>query len=431
MAAPVNPCAIPPLPSRLAVVDLDVGAPLETLRGHDGYGAAWVLVRLDGRPLGVIHVPLCAGEALPTGLREALRAQLGLTFQEDVPHLATSMRQCESHHQHAGSWPRLTVAVCTRDRPDDLAQCLHALGALDYPDLEILVVDNAPSDGATNQICRERPGVTYVLEPRPGLNWARNRAVIEASGEILAFTDDDVLVDPDWARAITHPFLQHPLPDVVAGMTVPVELDTPAQVAFECYGGLSGGIAPLELHGEMHWGARGFWHYVLVALHGSGANMAFRAEVFDRIGLFDPALDVGTPSNGGGDTEMFFRVMAEGGRFRYETRAIVRHRHRRDFDALTRQIGGWGSGVFAFLTRSAVAYPAAAWVLALVGLRALALGAAGVVTKRGVMRRLALAEFRGALCGPMRYVQGRRQAQAVKRQFGPQQPSLRPSSTEA
>lgn len=396
------------------MLDIDLGDPLDSLCGYGGYDAAWAFVRVHGTPVGFADIPLRDGGASAETVRDAIATQL-----PDV-----RLQPGRPEPPHPGSWPSLTVAVCTRDRPDDLARCLDALDALDYDDLDILVVDNAPSDAATKRVCREHRRVTYQVEPRPGLNWARNRAVLDATSEILAFTDDDVLVDPDWARALVLPFVQNPETDAVAGLVVPLELETPAQVAFERYGGLSGGLEAIEMQGEPGWGVRGFWHYVLMAQQGTGANMAFRRSVFDRIGLFDPSLDVGTPSNGGGDAEMFFRVLAEGGRVRYEPRAVVRHRHRREFDQLEHQIAGWGSGVYAFLTRSAAAYPRAWWVLALLAARGLGLQLIRLATERGapcgVPRRLLLAELRGALAGPARYVKGRRIAASIKRAFGPQ-----------
>lgn len=385
---------------------LDLRLRPEALNGLDGYDTAWALVRANGRPLGFAEIPLHDGAASAAVVHAALADQL--------PNLSSEPQPCPDL---PGPLPLLTVAVCTRDRPDDLRRCLDAVCGLDYEALELLIVDNAPSDDATRRLCADYPAVAYVEESRPGLNWARNRAVREASGEILAFTDDDACPDPDWARAIVAPFLRDLALEAVAGLVVPSELETPAQVAFERYGGLCGGFDAFELRGEPSWGTRGFWHYVLAAQHGSGANMAFRRTVFDRVGLFDPALDVGTPSNGGGDTEMLFRVMAEGGRFRYEPCAIVRHRHRRSFDALARQVEGWGSGVAALLTRSAVAYPYAAWVFTLLGARAFGLHLFRLATERETPRRLLLAELRGLLAGPARYVRGRRLAAATERAF--------------
>ena len=86
----------------------------------------------------------------------------------------------------------VTVAVYGTD-PKDLAACLDSLECSDYGSFEILVVDNAPSSREYRLLVERRAGqVRYVREPRPGLDWARNRAINEAHGDIIAFTDDDI-----------------------------------------------------------------------------------------------------------------------------------------------------------------------------------------------------------------------------------------------
>ncbi len=104
----------------------------------------------------------------------------------------------------------MTVVVCTRDRPEVLRGCLAQLRELNHPQLEILIVDNAPTDDAGRQVFTETIGedarFRYVREPRPGLSCARNRGWQEARGRLIAYTDDDVRVDPDWARALAAGF---------------------------------------------------------------------------------------------------------------------------------------------------------------------------------------------------------------------------------
>lgn len=137
------------------------------------------------------------------------------------------------------SYRLVTVVVCTRDRTNDLAMCLEALLQLDYPYLDFLVVDNAPTTNATQQLVAEKfPQVRYVCEPRPGLDWARNRAIVEAKGEIIAYTDDDVIVDAGWVKALVQPFLEDASVMAVTGLVAPYELETSAQIMFEMYGGL-------------------------------------------------------------------------------------------------------------------------------------------------------------------------------------------------
>jgi O-antigen biosynthesis protein len=421
-----------PIPVPAKVLDVELSRPVPDHPDLQGYRLARILVRVHGAPVGFLDAPVRDGTLTPEAIAAVLPAQLGKELGShlggDVATVSGgSLREGtllavlppapESRHE---PWPSLTVAVCTRDRPEDLAGCVESLLALDYPGVEMLVIDNAPTGGGTADVCRAHPQVRRVVEPRPGLDWARNRAVLEARGEILAFTDDDVRVDPDWARAVVRPFVGDPGVMAVAGLVVPLELETRAQEVFERYGGLSGGMRSMRMQGGPEWGERGLWHYAWMALQGSGANMAFRRSVFSRTGLFDPGLDVGTPTNGGGDTEMFFRVMACGFGMVYEPRAIVRHRHRREHDALRRQISGWGTGVSAFLVQSLLAFPRAWWVLVLFGLRGFGSQLARLARPSGVPRALVLTELAGWLVGPVRLLKARSLAKAVEKSFGPQ-----------
>jgi O-antigen biosynthesis protein len=398
----------------IRVLDLELTRPVADLTGLDGYGSARLLVRGHGAPLGFVDVDVrdgvCPADAILAAVRES-----GL--ERSVP---------PPEGTFAGPWPSVTVAVCTRGRPDDLAECLAHLVRLDYPRVGILVVDNAPPDDANAAVCARYPAVRRVVEPRPGLNWARNRAVLEATDEVLAFTDDDVRVDPDWLRALVVPFMHDEGVMAVAGFGAPLELETPAQFLFEGFGGSSGGIHRIHMQGGPGWGVRGMWHFALMAPHGSGANMAFRRSVFEDVGMFDPALDVGTPTNGGGDTEMLFRVLAHGHGMVYEPRAIVRHRHRRDMAGVARQISGWGTGMSAFLTRSVLAFPRAWWVFTLLGARGLWLLLIALVRPSGLPRRLLLTQLVGALAGPFRYLKAWSGARRIERRFGPQTASTAP-----
>jgi len=128
-------------------------------------------------------------------------------------------------NEYAGPLPQVTVAVCTRNRTTDLRQCLLALLRLDYPHLNILVVDNSPDDELTRELVEsEFPVVHYTREDRPGLDWARNLAISQAQGEIVAFTDDDVIVDANWVKALVQPFMADPSVMAVTGLVVPYEL---------------------------------------------------------------------------------------------------------------------------------------------------------------------------------------------------------------
>jgi GT2 family glycosyltransferase len=311
--------------------------------------------------------------------------------------------------------PRLsvTVAVCTRDRPDNLATCLDSLERLEYPGLEILVVDNAPSSEASRSLVERRGArVRYAREPRPGLDWARNRAITEARGEIIAFTDDDVTVDPSWVRALVAAFGVDERVAAVTGLVLPAELETEAQVLFERYRGFSRGFVPRRIAAAgggplaLRYGAAGDY--------GTGANMAFRRSLFARIGDFDPALGAGTPTRGGDDLEMFFRVLKEGYALVYEPHAVVRHRHRRSIEALRRQIADHGISFSCYIVRGMLAYPDERLAFARLACWWWAKLAARTLWPRSspgrALRRLAMAELRGCLVGLHRYPRATRAA---------------------
>lgn len=398
-------------------------------------GAQWVLVRLHGQPLGIVRPP--ATGCTPEDLRRLAWQELEWPISR---HLAgdslgsaagrTTLAIPSTCPRHAAT-PKtvVTVAVCTRNRAPQLAECLDSLTALDYPldQLDLLIVDNAPADSATRDVVARYPRLRYVCEPRPGLDWARNRAIRDARGEIVAFTDDDVSVDPAWVRAIATAFAEEGDAMCVTGLVVPDEIDTPAQALFETYGGFGRGFAR-TVH-RVAAGESAAHGYAGAGRFGTGANMAFRRSFFAMEGLFDPALDVGTPANGGGDLEMFFRVLKTGHALVYEPAAMVRHRHRRDYASLREQLANNGVGFYAYLVRTAQAYPAERFALLRVGawwmwwwnLRRLA---GALLRPRSFPIDLILAELKGSIVGLRRYRAARRRAADVLRDFGPQTGSL-------
>lgn len=420
----------------IKVIDLELSQPIEDLGGLELYRAVKILVRLHGAVIGYVQLPLQGGGCGAKAIAEAILEQHnwailrhlvedGLTLSPgSALHLDELTKV--AHPVYAGPFPAVTVAVCTRNRADDLARCLESLRQLDYPNLEILVVDNAPSDHAARDLVQQAGAqVRYVCEPRPGLDWARNRAILEGRGEIIAYTDDDVIVDPQWVRALVQVFAQSPEVMVVTGLVVPYELETPTQLLFELYGGFGRGFKRQWFTADRGPHSTVAAQYAWSGRFGTGANMAFRRSLFDQIGLFDPALDVGTPSNGGGDIEMFFRVLCEGFTLVYEPNALVRHRHRRDYAALSTQIANNGVGFSAYLVRTALHYPRERW--AILGfwvwwlrqwhLMRLANSLRG---HEPFPRGLIVAELWGFLIGLSRYFWAKQKAGQIAKSFGKQ-----------
>lgn len=145
----------------------------------------------------------------------------------------------------------LTVAICTRDRPEELRRALASLAAQIQPPAEVLVIDNAPSDGRTRELVeRGLPGLSglrYLEEPARGLDFARNRALAAALGDVVAFLDDDAVAEPGWTRALLEPFQKDLKVAAVTGCVGPFALETEGQRLFEANGGFSRGDREVRL----------------------------------------------------------------------------------------------------------------------------------------------------------------------------------------
>ena len=113
----------------------------------------------------------------------------------------TMQAQLACRRAPASSGPLVSVAICTRDRAETIGATLQSLERQTYRNIEVLVIDNAPSSDATKQLVHaDFPLARYIHEPRRGLNHARNSAVAEAHGSIVAFIDDDAAADPAWSK---------------------------------------------------------------------------------------------------------------------------------------------------------------------------------------------------------------------------------------
>jgi glycosyltransferase involved in cell wall biosynthesis len=301
------------------------------------------------------------------------------------------------------SWPPISVVVCTRDRPLSLERCLENLARLDYPTYEVVIVDNCSRDHAVSRVATNS-GFRCAREDTPGLDWARNRGIRESKHDIIAFIDDDALATRGWLRGIASGF-EDPKVMAVTGMVLPAEVETPAQADFERYGGMNKGFVGQTIRREELSDEELFW----ASAWGVGTNMAFRRALFDDIGDFNVALDVGTPTSGAGDLEFFYRTVAAGHVLRYEPAAMIGHVHRRDTGSFKRQIYNNGRSFAAYLltiasneprTRAAVLrFAVRHWIWGWL-LRRLA---EGIVKRDRWTFQVALTELRGCFSAPRAY----------------------------
>lgn len=393
------------------IAEYDLGRPVRGVWGLQGYAQGIILVRKDGQPIDLLWLPHDPRRFALTGreIEQNVYGRLGISPAIRVSSGNSGEDPTEAH-------PEISVVVCTRDRPRSLRRCLTSLTRLDPGASEVIVVDNASRTEETREIVSGTP-FRYVREERPGLNWARNRGAGEARYDIVAYVDDDVRVDPGWIRGIARGF-RSPDVDAVTGLVVPAEMETRPQSLFEIYSGMGKGMEARRFQG-----ASMSPHALIRAQDvGVGANMAFRRPLLETLGWFDTALDVGTPSCGGGDLDMFQRVLVSGGTLRYEPSAVVWHYHRRDFESLRRQlycngrsygvylIKNWKDGRIGRIPLSSfVLFQWLPWLVGRLGL--------GMLRRHRLPLRLLWAEFRGAIHSPWAYFETYRHDRNIRKGF--------------
>lgn len=219
----------------------------------------------------------------------------------------------------------ITVIIATRDRAPLLGSTLDALARLEWPGVpfEILVVDNGSVDDTPSIVAQAarctRVPIVYETEAKPGKSHALNTAVARARGDLLVFTDDDVLPSPAWLAAYVRAFTETGA-DFAAGRILPLwEAPAPKWLSPDLYAALSvvdGGTERIRL-------TKGAADPIMPI----GANMAVRRRVFERVGAWNPDLGKlqGTLRTGE-DHELMLKMVAAGFTGVYEPEASVRHR---------------------------------------------------------------------------------------------------------
>jgi len=398
-------------PGPTAVGTIDLHSPSDfslttPLRGEHRDGL--LLVRLHDEPLGALHVPDMSIAASADQLVGLVDQQLGPRVRR---HMQRFRCQVSDVRCPGDTIPRVAgavaVIIATTGRTATLDRCLYSLTPLRRDDLEIIVVDNRP-DVRTRELVsqwsvRDRR-VRYVAEGRSGLPIARNRGIAETRAEFVAFTDDDVVVDPNWLPWLLAPFVDAKVA-AVTGMVLPLELETVAQKLFEQYAGFCKGFERHVYDLRSNRADERLLYPYWGGMFGSGNSMAFRRAGLVAAGGFDPALGVGTIPHGE-DIEAMSKAILRGGELVYEPRSLCWHEHRRDDDALRRQVFNYGVGFTAVLTKALTHDPGFARAVArsvpvavrIRRRRARRSGATGALPPE-----LARIEHRGMLRGPVVY----------------------------
>ena len=233
----------------------------------------------------------------------------------------------------------ISVVICTYNRCESLKDTLNSLliqkceGNFDY---EVIVVDNNSKDG-TKEVVKEyeerfKGRLKYLFEPRQGLSYARNKGIKEAKGEIIAFTDDDCIVDREWLQNIWECFKRYKC-DGLGGRVLPLYPENTPSWMKENKDLLSGPIVSHDYGEEIKI------YDLDKMVPAVGANMAFKKSCFKELGLFREDIGAGKGMVGE-DTEFFMRLLRKNKVLYYCGTALIWHKVEEKRMSL-RYIGKW------------------------------------------------------------------------------------------
>jgi GT2 family glycosyltransferase len=260
------------------------------------------------------------------GGNEILDWAFGLVKRDRTPKRALETvrgffddKQSITHRASLPRVPKVSVIVCGYNGGPTLEACLQSLKHLNYPDYEVVVVDDGSTDN-TQDIVKGHPWVKSIYQTNHGLSYARNVGAAHATGEILAYTDSDCMADPDWLYYLVGTLLS----GNYAGVGGP-NISPPAQSWQQaCVAAAPGGPSHVLLTD-------------VVAEHIPGCNMAFHRWAFDKIGGFDPEY-----RKAGDDVDFCWRLQQEGEVIAFSPSAIVWHYRRFTLKAFRKQQEGYG-----------------------------------------------------------------------------------------
>ena len=250
----------------------------------------------------------------------------GLVKRDRTPKKAlTTVReffdnsQSITHRAPLPRVPKVSVIVCSYNGGQTLEACLRSLKKIDYPDYEVVVVDDGSTDH-TKEILSHHPWVNAIYQTNHGLSVARNVGAAAATGEIIAYTDSDCMADPDWLYYLVGTLLS----GNYAGVGGP-NISPPAQNWHQaCVAAAPGGPSHVLLTD-------------VVAEHIPGCNMAFYRWAFEKVGGFDPEY-----RKAGDDVDFCWRLQQEGEVIAFSPSAIVWHYRRFTLKAFRKQQEGYG-----------------------------------------------------------------------------------------
>jgi GT2 family glycosyltransferase len=351
-------------PVAVRPIDLERGEDalgLGPSQSGDPYRTLLGLVRLGGRPLGWVALPVGPeGTVSLRALSELPPARDACGADAPPEGVAANGHRPDCADARSVPDALLSVVVATCANVSSVVRCVQAIRKGVAGACEVIVVENRPGGSTVGPALQEQfpddDRIRYIEERGRGLSRARNAGLQAARGELVAFTDDDVVVDSGWLAAIRRAFASSPEIGCVTGLILPLELETPTQLLVERFASFGKGFRPRLYSLKQPPPEQPLFPYT-AGYFGSGANMAFRTEVLRGLGGFDPVLGTGTRARGGEDLDICIRLLHDGGQLAYEPASIVWHRHP-DTDArLRRQVFDYGAGMGAMLSKQLLTGP--------------------------------------------------------------------------
>jgi GT2 family glycosyltransferase len=388
------------------------------------WARARVLIRDHARVLGFADVGLSTGEVTLAELRRAASVLQRRRPEDDgagMPYDRDGRLELGPDRPDDSAF--LTVAICTRDRPGALERCLASVQRLNYSNFEVLVVDNAPRTDASHDVVEKVAAsdgrVRYLLEPRAGLSRARNLALAEARSDVVAFADDDVVVDEWWLDALAAALAVGRDVACITGLVASARLVTPSEQYFDSRVRFADRVAPVVYRGSRPPAGHGMFPYQ-PGLFGVGANFAVDRRHVLEIGGFDNRLGAGSRTAGGEDLDLFVRIIRSGMALVYQPTAVVWRYNLEDPAALQAQMRAYGQGLGAVVAKWAGQRETRGEMLrrvvpALAHLSRLWVENARRESRTLQPRRLVLAEAIGAVQGPFSFVRSRHDDDGVER----------------
>jgi glycosyltransferase involved in cell wall biosynthesis len=400
------------------VLDLEITQPIPDLWELEAYHDLQILVRHQQQPLGWVYLTHRHAVALPAKqLQQAINEQLS----EEIAQ-ATIEHQLLGHLKPANEVsPPISVIICVRYPSTQLQACLNALLQIDYPNLEVIVVDNtSPSEKAAEWV-NQLP-IRYIYEENPGLGCARNRGIAEARYDIVAFIDDDMVVDRCWLAAIAQTFAD---PEVMAvtGLAAPAQLTTDAQYLYEFfYGGMVQKLQPQKIRKDFlainrlsHWQPVPEKDLLRMGESVGATNIAFRRSIFSKIGGFSPVLGINAASHDSNELELLHRLVTQGHTLAYDPAMVVWHTTPPLMSALRQTLYHKNCSLGAFLLTCVLSgrvswlslgrFWVRTWLISQIGRRFLRPGK--------LPRSLVLFELLGMMMSPWVYMMGHFRARKV------------------